>query len=68
MLSKEEDEQVDHLIALLELPSHRDKLAGDRVLWLAKKLKEINNECSRVHEELQTANQLYANLIEHYEG
>lgn len=53
MLTEQEAEKVDHLIALLELPSHRDKLVGDQVLWLAQRVKELNEELKSLNEELK---------------
>lgn len=68
MLSKDEEEVVDHLILLLKLPSHSDKLVPERVLWLAEKLKETNDELAQVHAELQKTNEDFTKFVERYEG
>jgi len=36
--------------------------------WLTEKLKEVNNECSKVTEELQTANEELARMHEVYDA
>lgn len=38
------------------------------IRWLAERLLVINDECSKVHEELYKANKELANFREHYEG
>jgi hypothetical protein len=67
MLSKKEEELVEHLIELLQLPSHADKLVPERVLWLAKKLKETNDELAKTTEEYQKMNEEYSRYREMYD-
>lgn len=68
MLTKKEEELVEHLLVFLAIPNHREKLAGSQSEWLAQKLLEVNNECSRVTLELQKANEELAAYVERYEG
>lgn len=53
MLTKEEEAIVEGLVAYLSVPNHREKLKGERIEWLVKKLKEVNEECSKLTEELK---------------
>jgi hypothetical protein len=64
MLSKEEELRLEACVDLLK-NGHITSAEGVEVktqLWLAEKLKEINEECSKITEELQSANETLANM------
>jgi len=74
MLSEKEEQDVVSIIEYYrELQKiHREVIGWDsqehnRTIWLAEKLKEINNECSKYAEELQKANELSVRLSERFE-
>ena len=64
MLTNEEEIVVDVVILLLETKPYATNLIPERALWLAKKLKEVNEECSKVTLELQEANEALARGVD----
>jgi hypothetical protein len=69
MLNKEEE----HKLTEIKLDVEADLVYGtvldtkellERIEWLAIKLKETNDECSKVTEELYKVNEAYAKATE----
>jgi hypothetical protein len=64
MLSKEDEAKLSMFFAILENAKEHGgppRLGFYDVKWILTKLKEVNDECSKVHEELQDANEALAN-------
>jgi hypothetical protein len=64
-----EDEELRVMLVMTAIKTAGDDLAyrSEGVYWLASKLKEVNDECSQVTEELQKATKLSADLAERLE-
>ncbi len=70
MLNKEEEHRLSQIMYILNDQIKMDQMYSDLKItligWLALKLKETNDECSKVHLELQQANEALARLNEDY--
>lgn len=69
VLSKEEELRVAACIDIAkeDIKTRNADLAPESALWLAEKLREINNEAAKYSEELQKCNEEYARLREVFE-
>jgi hypothetical protein len=74
MLTKEEESRLEAAIRVIENANKWSDggyifvpLSLDAQMWLAEKLKETNDELSRVTEELHFQNQEFANYVEAHE-
>ena len=70
MLSKDEELINNALVEIIKTSKEKGVfplVTAYDIEWLAEKLKEINDELSKVYLELQKANELSARLSEKYE-
>lgn len=71
MLSENEEQRLNSFLKASTEELRKDfdypEFFATDIRWIANKLKEINEECSKVHLELQKANELSAKLSERYE-
>jgi len=66
MLTKEEELKISHfMINTAQFPE--DTYTSETIRWFAKKLRELNEECSKLTSELQSSNELNAYMSERYE-
>lgn len=70
MLTKEENLRLVSAldVARDDMKNGYTTIAPQGVLWLAEKVKELNEENGKLTEELQKANKDLADFREHYEG
>lgn len=69
MLSEEEETKLEMFFRIIQAAKDDQKfplLGTYDIEWLTEKLKETNNELSKVHLELQKANEELARLHEVY--
>lgn len=73
MLDFADENKLDMLIEIIReskisgKPGSFPQLNAYDIEWLADKLKEVNDECSKVTEELYKTNQEFANYVEAHE-
>lgn len=57
MLSKDEEERLEHLIKLFEIRISVNDVK--EVMWLAEKLKEVNEELKQANKEIEYINKAF---------
>jgi hypothetical protein len=67
MLTKEEESFLEDIIEAIKAGQWIPNVVPNTLEWLAEKLKETNDELSRVTEELQKVNKEFAYYVEAHE-